>query len=295
MGDQLPAGARRWIGWPTRGAGTCSPPTSPRSWRRNSTIRTRCGSVTWIGFCRPAARSWPGHDGDLRVLAGYEFQQATWAAEALSPTRPAGRFAAPTGGCRAVELLGGPATHPFQPLYPDDVVRRDCDAGGWMRRCGSGVRRQVSGHRSADTAQGLKTCTPVRRRHFLVDGPTFQHVGRTLGGAPGGVGRGGVRARPPGHHRVWSPKKGIRPIPTIATSTPSITARIPGPSRVTSTLTTSDQKAPYRPAATAAVVARDAADFVRGGGRAAGSDRCSPRAPGSVVAAYDTGCSALVA
>lgn len=248
--------------------------------------------ATWIGFWQARSEELAGHsDGDLRVLAGYEFQQATWAAEAHRRRGPLAGSLRRLADAGAVELLGGPATHPFQPLYPDDVVRAGLQLGledATLRfgRPATGIWAPECGYRP-----GLEDVyAELGVGHFLVDGPTFQHVGAQPW-AGRRVGESDVVAFARDlqvTYRVWSPKKGYPSDPHYRDFHAIHHGSGFRPSRVTSTSTTSDQKAPYRPAATAAVVARDAADFVSVVAERLDQIAAARGAPGLVVAAYDT-------
>ena len=294
VGDQLPAGARRAGSAGRRGAPEpAHPGRHPGAWRRNSTIRTRCGSVRpGSASGRPAARSWPA-----TPMATCGCSPAT------SFSRPPGRprhiadAARWPGSLRrladagAVELLGGPATHPFQPLYPDDVVRGDCSWGWRMRRCGSGVRRQVSGHRSADTAQGLKTCTPSSASDTSWSTARLSSTsGATLGGRRVGS-------------RTWWRSRATSRSP-IASGRPrrvsvrSPLSRLPRhPSRLRIPTVASHEHLDDVGSEGALPASRHCRGggsrcrrFRLGGGRAA--DQIAAAAgPGLVVAACDTGCS----
>ena len=128
-------------------------------------------------------------------------------------------------GGGVIELLGGPASHPFTPLLDERIARcqLECRARGRAaaHRCPS---RAGSGRRSAPTAPAWKACTArPGSRHFVVDGPT---VGGDTGRAYDVAGSG-VVAFPRDldvTYRVWSPLGGLpRRRRGTATSTPSTT------------------------------------------------------------------------
>ncbi|MCX6466175.1 MAG: DUF1957 domain-containing protein, partial [Pseudonocardiales bacterium] len=165
-------------------------------------------------------------------------------------------------GAGALELLGGPATHPFAPLLREPVRAFALDTGlaDARRRLGAapeGIWAPECGY-----APGMEdgyAAAGVRR--FLVDGPA-------VGGDTG-------LARPVGTsdvlafardldvtYRVWSPRKGY---PGGRDYRDFHTFDHPSglkPSRVTGRDVAPEAKRPYDPERAAAAVARDAADFV---------------------------------
>ena len=188
----------------------------------------------------------------------------------------------------AVELLGGPLAHPFQPLlHPrlrefslvEGLARRTRPlgrhtAGIWAPECGF-----TPGMEHGYAAAGV--------RHFLVDGPALR--GDTALGRP--VRDSDVVAFGRDlqvSYRVWSPKSGYpghgsyRDFHTYDHRTGL------KPSRVTGRTVASADKAPYDPDLAAVAVARDAADFVatvrQTPARRVGADRPAAH----VVAAFDT-------
>lgn len=190
----------------------------------------------------------------------------------------------------AVELLGGPATHPFQPLLQDDVARFALQvglddaairlggrpAGIWAPECGyrPGLEQLY-----ADAGVG----------HFLVDEATLQQAGRATAAA--------WRVRDSDvvalardlsvTNLVWSSRHGY---PSGAHYRDFHTfdhASGFRPARVTSPHLAPDQKAPWDPAAARRAAEADAADFVtavRDRLRGLAQDRGRP---GLVVAAWD--------
>lgn len=162
----------------------------------------------------------------------------------------------------AVELLGGPATHPFAPLLEPPVrafalatgladarLRRGATpAGIWAPECGyaPGMEREYA---DAGVAR------------FLLDGPAVH--GDTAFARP--VGDSGVLAFARDldvTYRVWSPRAGY---PGGRDYRDFHTYDHPSglkPARVTGRSVPPHEKAPYDPARAAAAVARDAADFV---------------------------------
>jgi 1,4-alpha-glucan branching enzyme len=225
------------------------------------------------------------------VAGNREARQAHATVSALQSTHRAGfspafRRLADAG---AIELLAGPATHPFQPLLDDRVadfaLRTGLDdhrvrfgtaaAGIWAPECGyrPGLEKLYQG-------QGVG--------HFLMDGPTMLHVGRPTS-SPWTVGDTDVVAF--GRdldvtYRVWSPRKGypghheyreFHVVDDLGFRT----------RRVTSSTVHGTDKAPYDESAAAAAVARDARDFVNVVRRRLLDLGEHTRDP-LVVAAYDT-------
>ncbi|MFL6240993.1 MAG: 1,4-alpha-glucan branching protein domain-containing protein [Actinomycetes bacterium] len=258
---------------------------------------------TWLGFWQTrAAALATRREEHLRHLAAYEFGLATRALETFETTWRHGgssvlRKLADAG---VIELLGGPATHPFLPLTDDRVARAQLDVGmeDGARRFGGrlpGMWAPECGYRPG--LEDLYFEAGVRR--FLVDGPTLI---------------AGSHHRPHGHdniatgdawtvgasdvivfgrdldvtYRIWSPRRGYpggRDYRDFHTFDHASGIR---PARVTSTHTPPADKAPYDPARGHAAIAADAADFVRVV-RSRLLDLAAARGrPGVVVAAYDT-------
>ncbi|TCO57242.1 1,4-alpha-glucan branching protein domain-containing protein [Actinocrispum wychmicini] len=183
-----------------------------------------------------------------------------------------------------IELLGGPATHPFQPLL-DPRVRdfalrtglADTElrlgrrpAGIWAPECG-----YAPGMEAGYAAAGV--------RRFMVDGPSLRGdtaAARTLGDSDVVCFGRDLEVT----YRVWSPKAGY---PGHADYRDFHTYDHPSglkPSRVTGKHIEPDDKLPYDPARAAVAVHHHAKDFV---------DTVVQRLQGLpprslVVAAYDT-------
>jgi 1,4-alpha-glucan branching enzyme len=188
----------------------------------------------------------------------------------------------------AVELLGGPATHPFAPLLLPEVrafaletgladagVRLGArPAGIWAPECGyaPGMER---GYAAAGVGR------------FLVDGPALR--GDTALARP--VGTSDVLAF--GRdldvtYRVWSPRSGY---PGGRDYRDFHTYDHPSglkPARVTGRRVAPEQKRPYDPGRAAAAGARDAADFVRVVRERLVALRQRIGRPALTVAAFDT-------
>lgn len=250
---------------------------------------------SWLGFWQVRAEELAARgDSTLAQVARREFQASQQAMAALAGPWSAGlspvlRDLQDRG---AIEVLGGPATHPFLPLLPDDVagfaLRTGLDdatvrtghrpRGAWSPECG-----YRPGLETVLTAQGVS--------HLVLDGPTLLGVGAgpadawTLGDSDVVAFGRDLDVT----YRVWSPRKGYpggrwyRDFHTYDVRSGFRTAR------VTSGQTPPGQKAPYDPDRAALAVARDAADFVDVVRRRLLTVRESREGrPGLVVAAYDT-------
>lgn len=246
------------------------------------------GARAWVADWLWRTRELAEYD---RGAATREARQARYLLAALEGRYRAGfspalRELADAG---VIELLAGPAAHPFQPLLDpraaafslrtgldEHTVRFGSPAAGiWAPECGyrPGLEQTYAEH-------GVG--------HFLVDGPTMLHVGRPTHSAwtvadtdVVAFGRDLEVT-----YRVWSPRKGypgrreyrdFHVIDDLGFRT----------RRVTSAAVHGSDKAPYDESAALAAVERDARDFVqvvrdrllRLGGQCADP---------LVVAAYDT-------
>jgi 1,4-alpha-glucan branching enzyme len=239
---------------------------------------------SWIGDWL-----WRTSELDDRPAAKREATEATQRLERLEYHRagfsPALRRLADSG---VIELLAGPAAHPFQPLLDDRVARFSLRTGLddhgqrfgrtngiWAPECGY---RPGMEHLYAEQGVG----------HFLLDGPTLLHVGRGTH-SPWTVGDTSVVAF--GRdlevtYRVWSPRKGYPGHPEYRDFhvVDDLGFRT---HRVTSASVHGRDKAPYDPDLAAAAVRRDAADFVDVVRRRL-LDLQRHRPDPLVVAAYDT-------
>ena len=188
-----------------------------------------------------------------------------------------------------IELLSGPASHPFQPLLDERAaafaLRTGLDehtirfgapaAGIWAPECGY--------------RPGLEDLYQrVGIGHFLMDGPTMLHVGRPTHSA-WTVGDSDVIAF--GRdlevtYRVWSPRKGY-PGHHEYRDFHVVDANGFRTRRVTSAHVHGEDKAPYDEALAAAAVRRDALDFVEVV-RTRLLELSAQRPDPLVVAAYDT-------
>jgi 1,4-alpha-glucan branching enzyme len=226
----------------------------------------------------------------LPDLAAHEHRAATRALERFETdwrhgASPLLRGLADAG---ALELLGGPATHPFQPLLRpgvrafaldvglDDARRRygAAPAGIWAPECG-----YAPGLEAGYAAAGV--------RRFLVDGPAVH--GDTGLARPVGTSDVLAFARDLDvTYRVWSPRRGYpggRDYRDFHTYDHASGLK---PARVTGRDVAPEHKAPYAPDRAAAAVARDADDFVRVVRERLTDLREQHGRPALTVAAFDT-------
>jgi len=246
---------------------------------------------TWAGFWQVRAEGLAGRaEPELRELAVYEFRAATACladleARWLSGGSPVLRRLFDDG---VVELLAGPATHPFQPLLDERVARLQlatglddarlrfgrAPAGIWAPECG-----YVPGLERLYAEQGV--------RWFCVDGPALHgETGRARTVGTSDVVCFGRDLSVT--YRVWSPRAGYPGHAEYRDFHTFDHASGFRPARVTSRRTPPEHKRPWDRHAAAAAVRRDAADFVRVvRGRLEALAERDGR-PGLVVAAYDT-------
>ncbi|OJY45923.1 1,4-alpha-glucan branching protein domain-containing protein [Pseudonocardia sp. 73-21] len=188
----------------------------------------------------------------------------------------------------AMELLGGPATHPFGPLLlpevrafaletglADQTLRTGTrPAGIWAPECG-----YTPGMEDGYAAAGV--------RRFLVDGPALRGVtafGRTVGTSDVVAFGRDLDVT----YRVWSPRSGYpggRDYRDFHTFDHASGLK---PSRVTGKSVAPEAKQPYDPERAAAAVARDAADFVSVVRERLAGLRDQHGRPALTVAAFDT-------
>jgi 1,4-alpha-glucan branching enzyme len=249
----------------------------------------------WLGFWAARALSLASHpDATLRDVGAREYVRSQQAIEQFEQHWVAGgspvlRGLADSG---VVELLGGPATHPFAPLLDERVARFSLqlglDDGRWRTGLSpGGIWAPECGYRPG--LEHLYSAAGVT--HLMVDGPALDAVGRstadawTLGSTDVAVFGRNLDVT----YRVWSPRSGYpggewyRDFHSFEHGSGFRAYR------VTSTSTPAEHKAPYDPARAAAAVEHDARDFVRHV-RDALLDAREARGgrPGLVVAAYDT-------
>ena len=246
---------------------------------------------TWAGFWQVRAQGLAARpEPHLRELAQHEFRAATRCLSDLESRWLGGgsavlRRLADSG---AVELLGGPATHPFQPLLEPRVaalqLRTGLDdarlrfgrsaAGIWAPECGytPGLERLYTSH-------GV--------RFFLVDGPALH--GDTAAARLVGDSDVACFGRDlPVTYRVWSPRSGYPGAGEYRDFHTFDHASGFRPARVTSQRTPPERKRPWDPTLARAAVLRDAADFVEVVRRRLTELSERDGRPAVVVAAYDT-------
>ncbi len=239
--------------------------------------------VTWLGGW--LARAEGAADAALRAregadaIAALERFGSRWAHGAS----PVLRRLSDSG---ALELLGGPATHPFLPLLDERVARAQLELGLADARLRLGTRPEGIWLPECAFRPGLEdVLAGAGVRRLVLDGPAVH--GRTAGAVT--LGASDVVAFPRDlavSYRVWSPRAGYpggRWYRDFHTFDHDSGLR---PARVTSRGTPSQDKRPYDAGAAVAAVERDARDFVavvreRLLGHGAGGR-------GLVVAAYDT-------
>ena len=252
---------------------------------------------TWLGYWQTRAVQL-GAARRLSEVAALEYRRAAQAIEWFERdwrhgASPVLRALHDAG---VVELLGGPATHPFQPLLADEVVVAAQLATGLddhALRLGSrpeGIWAPECGY-----APGLEAAySEAGVRRFLVDGPTLLGSLRDdalATGAAWTVGDSDVVAF--GRdldvtYRVWSPRSGYpggrwyRDFHHFDHDTGI------RPFRVTGRRVADHEKQPYDADAAAAAVHSDVADFVDVVRRRLDEVRRRRGRPGLVVVAYDT-------
>ncbi|GAA5159127.1 glycoside hydrolase family 57 protein [Pseudonocardia eucalypti] len=218
------------------------------------------------------------HRRSAAALAEFESRWRHGASPVLRPLLDAGAF----------ELLGGPATHPFQPLLEPEV--RD-----FALRAGLTDTARRLGHRPAGIwapecgyAPGMEhgyAAAGVDR--FLVDGPALRGetaFARTVGDSDVVCFGRDLDVT----YRVWSPKAGYpghRDYRDFHTYDHRTGLK---PARVTGRAVPPDQKQPYDPDRAALTVRKHADDFVRVVRERLDSLAARHGRPALVVAAYDT-------
>jgi len=246
----------------------------------------------WLGGWRLRAEFAAGRrgDDDLRRLAGGEFRAASAAIEEFE-TRWRHGFSPvlrPLVDGGVVEPLGGPATHPFQPLL-DERLRafslrlglRDAalrlgaaPAGIWAPECGY----------APGMAAGYATAGVAR---FLVDGPALHGdtgFARTVDGTDVVCFGRDLDVT----YRVWSPRAGYPGDPAYRDFHTFDHPSGLKPARVTGRHVPPQDKRPYDPSLAAAAVGRHAEDFVGVVVHRLRELAHRHGRPAVVVAAYDT-------
>lgn len=251
------------------------------------------GVQEWIGHwqlrVQQAAVRWRD-DPLLRELAVAEHKAAIAAAEHLETDWRHGLSPVlrPLVDDGVIELLGGPLTHPFQPLLADPV--RDFalaegladtrlrighrPEGIWAPECG-----YKPGLEAAYAAAGV--------RRFLVDGPALRgrtHVARPVGDTDVLCFGRDLDVT----YRVWSPKAGYPGHPAYRDFHTWDHAVGIKPSRVTGKRVPPPDKAPYDQDRAAQAVHSHVKDFVETVLLRLRKLRAEHGRPALVIAAYDT-------
>ena len=244
----------------------------------------------WLLRAHHAGVRWRQDDPALREVAAAEHRRATWSLTEFE-TRWRHGFSPvlrPLVDDGVIELLGGPATHPFQPLLDprvrgfalrsglaDTALRLGrAPAGIWAPECG-----YAPGMEADYAAAGV--------RRFLVDGPALHGdtaAARTVGDTDVVCFGRDLSVT----YRVWSPKVGYPGDPAYRDFHTFDHPTGLKPSRVTGRDVPPERKLPYQPDLAEAAVARHAADFVDTVLRRLRELRARDGRPGLVVAAYDT-------
>lgn len=189
----------------------------------------------------------------------------------------------------AVELLGGPLTHPFQPLLDPQVASLSLRAG--LDDAAIRVGKRPTGLWAPECGYRPGLAELYREHgvsHFVVDGPTLRHVGADTALAHPIDGVLAFGRDLDVTYRVWSPRKGYpggRWYRDFHSYDHEWGVRR---NRVTSPTTSAHEKAPYDPERARAAVERDARDFVAVVHTRLQDIRNRTGRPGLTVAAYDT-------
>ncbi|TRW81455.1 glycoside hydrolase family 57 protein [Mycolicibacterium sp. 018/SC-01/001] len=188
----------------------------------------------------------------------------------------------------AIELLGGPLAHPFQPLLAPRL--RD-----FALREGLADAHQRFAHRPAGIwapecayAPGMENdYAAAGVGHFMVDGPSLHGdtaLGRPVADSPVvAFGRDLTVS-----YRVWSPRSGYPGHAAYRDFHTYDHATGLKPARVTGRNVPSDEKAPYDPERAAAAVTGHVADFVQTVRERLVGESARIGRPAHVIAAFDT-------
>lgn len=255
---------------------------SCHEWLGDWRLRADYAATRWHGRWRPGPQ--------LQAVAAAEHRDAEWSLDKFE-TRWRHGFSPilrPLVDHRVVELLGGPLTHPFQPLL-DERVRGFALRSGLadtrlrLGRAPEGVWAPECGYAPGMAAD----YAAVGVRRFLVDGPALR--GRTSAARP----VAGTDVLCFGRdldvtYRVWSPKAGYPGDPAYRDFHTYDHPSGLKPARVTGRHVAPEDKKPYDPELARLAVRRHVDDFVATVvARLRAAVRRDGR-PGLVVAAYDT-------
>jgi 1,4-alpha-glucan branching enzyme len=226
----------------------------------------------------------------LREFGSHEYRVATEAMESFTAhwRHGASPLLRELIDAETIELLGGPLSHPFQPLLNPrlrEFALREglADAQHRFAHTPTGIWAPECAY-----APGMETgYAAAGVGHFMVDGPSLH--GDTALGRP--VGTSDVIAFGRDlqvSYRVWSPKSGYpghgayRDFHTYDHTTGL------KPARVTGRNVPSEQKAPYEPARAERAVDVHVADFVEVVRKRLVDESARIGRPAHVVAAFDT-------
>lgn len=224
---------------------------------------------------------------ELAELAGYEYRAATRCLADLEARWLTGGLSGvlrPLLDGGVIELLSGPATHPFQPLLTERFAAAQLQLGLTDTRLRTG--HNVGGIWAPECGYAPGMAGFYERHgvtHFLLDGPGLRgETGLARPAEDTGVLAFGRDL--PLSERIWSSRTGYpggtayRDFHTFDHSSGFRPARVTG----------TDQKRPWQPAAAAAAVLRDARDFVAAVRDRLLAVRAQLGRPGLAVAAFDT-------
>lgn len=244
---------------------------------------------TWLGFWQARATGQAANrPGDLPAA---EYRAATAALERFEQRWSRGGSAVwrPLVDASTIDLLSGPATHPFGPFLREDVLEFGLRAGLEDTAVRLGGRRHGIWAPECAYRPGMeRTYAAAGVTHLMLDGPAFQDAGAStgLGATLGGSDVVAFARDLQTSYRVWSPTRGY---PRNAWYRDFYTYDHDWGfrhSRVTDA--TSADKAPYDPDRASAQVARDARDFVGAVRDRLLELRAELGRPAHVVAAFDT-------
>lgn len=245
---------------------------------------------SWAGRWLLRAEEHAGRDG-LGELMAFERREARACLDDLEARWLRGGLSTvlrPLIDDGVIELIGGPATHPFQPLLNDRFASAQLRTGLHDAKLRFGQAPQGIWAPECGYAPGMEHFYADHGvSHFLVDGPAVRD--RTAFGYRVGESDVVCFARDmPVSYRIWSSRSGYpggsayRDFHTFDHKSGF------RPARVTSVHTPSEAKRPWDPAAASAAIYRDARDFVDTVVRRLTDLRHEHGREALVVAAFDT-------
>jgi 1,4-alpha-glucan branching enzyme len=245
---------------------------------------------SWAGRWQLRAEELSGRPG-FEALAGHERREALACLADLQDRWLTGGLSAvlrPLIDSGVIELLSGPATHPFQPLLTERFAAAQLSAGLSDARLRFGSRPAGIWAPECGYAPGMEDFYAAHGiSHFLVDGPAVH--GDTGFGRP--VGGSGVLAFARDldiSYRVWSARTGYPGAASYRDFHTFDHASGFRPARVTGGSVPAAAKQPWDRRLAAAAVLRDARDFVAAVVRRLTELRARHGRPALVVAAFDT-------